>query len=255
MIGTAPGSQSTHDRSSIAFPYVDLNSAIELAEVIAQNYALQADAADIASHLGHDGPSGGAFRNKLAAARIYGLIETTNRGNTATLTALGRDITDSQTARGARVQAFLNVPLFKAVFEGWRGRTLPRDRALEMALLRLGVAPKQAPRARQVLSRSAEQAGFFTLGPDRLVMPAGIVPPQNSESSPSPANGSSVDSPDAPEDLPRGRPVGGVLDLDPAIAGVLAYLPRPGAEWPKAARERWLAGFSAILAIVYPEPL
>jgi hypothetical protein len=36
----------------------------------------------------------------------------------------------------------------------------------------LGVAKKQTDKARQTFQRSAQQAGFFAYGQDRLVMPA-----------------------------------------------------------------------------------
>jgi hypothetical protein len=69
----------------------------------------------------------------------------------------------------ARVQAFLTVPLYKALFENYRGFTLPRDVALEQQMVSLGVATKQKQKARQAFQRSAEQAGFFAHGRNKLV--------------------------------------------------------------------------------------
>lgn len=52
---------------------------------------------------------------------------------------------------------------------------LPPTAALEKELVGLGLADTMSDTARRVLERSAEQAGFFEAGSDRLVMP-GFVP-------------------------------------------------------------------------------
>ncbi|MTV11833.1 MULTISPECIES: hypothetical protein [Bradyrhizobium] len=52
---------------------------------------------------------------------------------------------------------------------------IPPTAALEREMVGLGVAEKQKERARQVFERSAEQAGYFEHGRNRLVMP-GIAP-------------------------------------------------------------------------------
>jgi hypothetical protein len=51
------------------------------------------------------------------------------------------------------------------------GGVLPPAAALEREIVALGVSEKQKERARQVFERSAEQAGFFEHGKNRLVMP------------------------------------------------------------------------------------
>jgi hypothetical protein len=56
---------------------------------------------------------------------------------------------------------------------------LPPAAALEREMVALGVSEKQKERARQVFERSAEQAGFFEHGKNRLVcqesLPAGSI--------------------------------------------------------------------------------
>lgn len=44
---------------------------------------------------------------------------------------LGRKILDPQTRANARVEAFLAVPLFKALFEEYKNSQLPPDKGLE----------------------------------------------------------------------------------------------------------------------------
>ena len=61
---------------------------------------------------------------------------------------------------------------------------LPPAAALEREMGQLGVASKQTGKARQAFERSAEQAGFFAHGADRLVMPVGLEKPDTSAITP-----------------------------------------------------------------------
>jgi hypothetical protein len=80
---------------------------------------------------------------------MAGLVE--GDADTLRLADLGRAIADPDQARQARARAFLTVPLFKAVYEKYRGTVLPPAAALECDMEGLGVAEKQKGRARQVL--------------------------------------------------------------------------------------------------------
>lgn len=113
--------------------------------------------------------AGGAFRLKVSTARTFGLIETTR--DCYSLTPLGRNIVNPSLEARARVDGFLTVPLYKALFDQYRGHLLPRSVGLENEMVRLGVSQKQKDKARQVFFRAAEQAGFFAHGRDKLVMP------------------------------------------------------------------------------------
>jgi hypothetical protein len=100
--------------------------------------------------------SSGTFRTRVGAARSFGLIET-NQGR-ASLTQLGRDALDnSGNERAARVTAFLNVELFRAMYDQSKGTPLPRPPAIERQMAGLGVSPKQTERARQTFVKSARQ--------------------------------------------------------------------------------------------------
>ncbi len=109
---------------------------------------------------------------KLAAARTFRVVAI-SRGNVA-LTDLGRKLIDPQTRAGARVEAFLAVPLFAALVNDYKGTMLPPDEGLEQKIHDLGVSVKQTTKARQAFQRSAELAGFFKMGKDRLVQPASL---------------------------------------------------------------------------------
>ena len=75
-------------RSDIEFPYSDLESAIELAQTIHAKAGSACEADELAVWMGQTA-SGGTFRTRVSAARIFGLIET-NQGRVS-LTQLGRD--------------------------------------------------------------------------------------------------------------------------------------------------------------------
>jgi|SRR5580692_5707985 hypothetical protein len=82
-------------------------------------------------------------------------------------------IVDPSREREAKVKAFLAVPLYGKLYEHYRGKVLQPTQALTRELVLLGVAQKQADRARQTFERSASAAGFFGMGRDKLIMPAG----------------------------------------------------------------------------------
>jgi hypothetical protein len=91
--------------------------------------------------------TGGTFRTRVGAARLFGLIET-GQGR-ATLTQLGRDVLEvSGNERSARVTAFLNVELFRVLYDQNKGNPLPTPPAIERQIEGLGVSPKQKERAR-----------------------------------------------------------------------------------------------------------
>lgn len=155
-------------RSTIAFPYSGLADAEQIAEALHQR-GDSATVDEIAATLGQT-TSSGAFRTKMSTARIFGAIDV--RRGQATLTALGRRLVDPEKVKQARVDAFLHVPLYKQIYETFRGHQLPGNAGIENRMVQFGVSPKQTDKARQALQKSAELAGFFESGKDRLVKPA-----------------------------------------------------------------------------------
>ena len=157
-------------RSSIGFPYNNLGDAIEVAQAIHSNAGTgECDNSQLSAWMNVSAKSSG-YRIQISAARMFGLVETTSGRHK--LSPLGLTIVDPQQERDARARSFLTVPLYKAIFDKYKAGVLPPAAALERDLIGLGVAEKQTGRARQVFERSAEQAGFFEHGKNRLVMPA-----------------------------------------------------------------------------------
>jgi hypothetical protein len=167
-------------RSTIGFPYADLGEAEHAAAQVADSWG-QCRPEQLAAWLGHSTLNSGAFRNKVAAAKMFGILEGTR--NLIVLTGLGRRILENHNKRQARVEAFLSVPLYRAVFEAHRGERIPGTLGLELEMVRLGVSRTQVQTARQVFVRSAELAGFSESASNQLVLPRGTVfpPPQSPE--------------------------------------------------------------------------
>lgn len=159
--------------STVAFPYTDLSEAEKLCERLFLNGG-ECRPEQLAAWLGHRTVESGAFRNKVASARLFGLVGGSR--NVVGVTGLGKMILDQRTRRRARAVAFLSVPLYRELFESHRGGVLPPTLGLEHEMIRLGVVRTQVHAARRVFIRSAGQSGFFEVSRSRLVLPGGLDP-------------------------------------------------------------------------------
>ncbi len=212
---------------------------MEVAQALHSNGGIEASCDQLAAWLKMV-PTGGAFRIRLYTARLFGFIEM-ERGGTVRLTGLGQRAADPNQEAVARSESFLTVPLYAAIFNNYKGGTLPPTKGLEREIEKLGVAPKQADRARRVFGRSAKQAGFFAHGTERLVMPAfkdkGPVA--------TPVSG-------PPKEYGRhGGDDGGGRDLHPFIRGLLETLPEPRTKWGARDRVKWLSAAAQIFDLIY----
>jgi hypothetical protein len=241
-VDEAESAQGSRERSSIGFPYGDLEDAISIAKAVHAVGGSSCQVEQLAAHLGMV-PTGGAFRIKTVTAKIFGLTQYSQGTNT--LTPLGQRIVDPKQERAARAEAFLLVPLYKAIYDKFRLTTLPPNPALENEMIGLGVAKKQADKARQTFQRSAEQAGFFAHGKERLVMPAmGPAPIIESDNR-------HDDHDDEPDQKQKTRDDGTSGGRHPFIAGLLKELPSEGDEWPTANRVKWLKAAAMIFDLIY----
>lgn len=193
----------------------------------------------------------GAFRLKTGAAKTFGLVDKDGR-SAFKLSEIGKRIVAADTERNARVEAFLSVSLYSQIFEKFRGHVLPPMKALEREMETLGVAKKQTDRARQAFERSAEYAGFFDSGRERLVRPRMDGGPQTN------ADGGQQQSPPPPPpaDERNGNGNGGGKlppDVDPIIRGLIDRLPPSGQKWPKAKRKLWLQILENSFDLVYED--
>ncbi len=235
-------------QSTIEFPYLDQENSHQIATAVHEIGGSGCDWDQLAAHL-KQAAQGGGFRLRLICAKQFGLV-TYDRGKVA-LTSLGLRIVDPQQQRAAKVESFLQVALYKAIYEKFRGGTLPPVAGLEREMTALGVAPKQADKARQAFQRSAKYAGFFEFGSDRL------VPPPNStgqgQASVDGGKPQIVESPRYERDSSGGGGSGGDDDLHPFIRGLLQKLPEPESEWSIEARAKWLITAANIFDLMYSD--
>jgi hypothetical protein len=228
------------ERSQIVFPYSDMKEGIAVAQAIWENVASgSCELSQLAAWLKHDSVTSGSFRGKVNAARIFGLVDT--GPNMVKLTALGRRVVDPQKGAAAKVEAFLTVPLYRAIYERYAGSLLPNNVGLEREMAELGVAAKQADKARQAFQRSAAEAGFFRQGSNKLVKPA--IAPSSGEIEPR-------------DDQERTGSGGGngLPPMHPFIEGLVKTLPAAGTVWSDAGQQQWLDAAKAIFKLIYPSP-
>jgi hypothetical protein len=229
-------------RSEIAFPYTHLEDAVTVARAICDNgSALSRD--QIAGVLGLPAANGG-FSLKIGAARTFRLIEAVD--GRYQLTELGIRIlsSDEAEARAARRDAFLGVELYQKTFETFKGRPLPsRPAGIESAFVEFGVAPKQKDKARLAFERSAQFAGFFYAGKDKLVEP--II------NSPFSSGGRASEITQSADKEPPVERLPPAAALEPLIKGLLDRLPIAGKDWSLNDRAWWLRALAVNFAIIY----
>src|SRR4051812_34636165 len=97
----------TRQRSTIGFPYTDFDGAYEVAVAIHSNvgHGTCSATSQLAPWM-KQSPKSSSFRTQLAAARLFGLIESDN-AETYRLTSLGTRVVDPAQARTAKAEAFL----------------------------------------------------------------------------------------------------------------------------------------------------
>ena len=159
------------------------------------------------------------------------------------LSPLGRRAVDPARERDANAKAFLTVPLYNAVFEKYKGGVLPPAAALEREIVEIGVAEKQKHTARLVLERSAQYAGFFEHGKDRLVMP-GVASDEHRE----PAK---TDESEHRGSRGKGSGGDGEKPRHPLIEGMSQSLPFNGETWTLEEAADWLHAAAYNLRFAY----
>lgn len=231
------GADGKRQRSAIGFPYTDYDNVHALAQAIHGNVGHgQCSAGQLAAWTSQSAKSSG-FRTQISAARLFGVLESDD-SESLRLTELGRRVVDPLQARAAKAEAFLRVPLFKALYERYKDGTTPPSAALEREIAGLGVAEKQKARARQVFESSAQQTGFREAAPNRLVMPAVVVKPGQPEVKKKSGGGDDGD---------------GGLGLDPLLMALLRKIPKSEEGWPAESRIRWFRTFAMNVSQVYDD--
>jgi hypothetical protein len=239
---------SAREQSTIQFPYMDLETAMSVAGAILRGGGVAVSRDQLAG-LMNQSASGGNFVQKVAAARLFGMISF--NGGKYELTDLGFNILDSDETRQktARKEAFLGVQLFRKTYDEFRNKQLPpRPHGLEQAFIKFGVVPNQKTNARLAFDKSALQAGFFAAGQDRLVEPI-IGGSSSTERSRIVVDEIDLTDEDHPPATVKGKP--NLSGLHPFIQGLLDTLPEPATNWTIEGRAKWLQAAANIFDLIY----
>jgi hypothetical protein len=171
--------------SETRFPGYSLADSVHVAKVIYERGGGSASPEHLASYLEYKSTSNGAYLSRVGAARVFGLIAKS--GNLLVPTPLAHRILSPvypEDAKKALVEAFLNVDLFKRVYEDFKGRELPPEFGLKNALRnQYGVVSGRVDTALRSLQESAETAGFFET---RMGARTHLILPQIQSMSPRP---------------------------------------------------------------------
>ena len=237
------------ERSTIEFPYTDLDNAVEVVKGVHHAGGTACDYDQLAAQLKAEA-KGGGFRLRVGGAKLFGLVGY-ERGGRINLTDLGRQIIDPLQERQARMHAFLTVPLYLRVYEQFKGGPLPPQAGLERAIESMGVGAKVKDRARQVMLRAAKQAGFFEHAQDRLVRPS-IRDDGRGEIRKEAQEDASVQRNSQGNGGGSGDGGGGGKGREhPLIQGLLMTLPEPGTAWGGQERANWLTMANSIFTMIY----
>lgn len=240
---TAAPAKRTRERSTIEFPYSDLESTVEMVRTLHAKAGTQCEDVQLATWMGQTA-TGGGFRSRLSAGRMFGLIET--NGPHISLTPTGLDSIDDERGPAARAEAFLRVPLYRQMYEKYKGYALPPPAAIESQMESMGVAPKQKDRARQTFTKSAQYAGYIDTQTGRLTKPAFAAPSAPIERGDERPNGDgngNGHASGAGSDLPAG--------LHPFIVGLLHELPAAKTAWSVDKRVDWLTAAATMFKLIY----
>ncbi len=243
-----PPDSPGRERSTIEFPYTSLDDGIAVAKAVHKLGGNQCRLDSLAAELGHDSVKSGGFRQRLASAHTFGFTSLSQ--GIVSLSTLGGRIVDPEQEKVARVEAFLKVPLYNAIYEQFKNGTLPPDRGLEAAIVSLGVVPKQKEKARQAFQKSAKEAGFFAYGASKLVYPAlggAAIPPKVKEKE---------EHPPEPKGQSGNGGGGDGKNRHPFIEGLLETLPdaalgKEKIEWSLQGRQEWLQTAAGIFNLIY----
>ena len=146
------------------YPAYELLASVEVAAVIHERGGGSSSADELAAFLGYSTTNSGAFLARVAAARLFGLIERSGRSYVPTeLAARIMSPEYPEEALEARLESFFAVPLYQAIYERYEGRPLPPEVGLRNTLHTTYQIPtNRTALAYRVLMDSADQAGLFS---------------------------------------------------------------------------------------------
>ncbi len=227
--------------STIEFPYYDLDAGVKIVNAIQNSAGSKCKVNQLAENLGYSS-NGGYFRMLVKSAKTFGLIVREGVGMVK-ITERGQKILDPDLRAQALSDSFLNVKLYKKIYQKYESCELPTAENLEKAIVSFGVTPKSKVAARQAFEKSAEQAGFLDDN-NKLINPF-IESPESELDTMSEVHRSDQlnDRSEAIEDT----------KIHPLIKVLIRELPKPKSEWSSSQKVRWLRAMNSNLAWIYPD--
>jgi hypothetical protein len=161
-----PAAKPKQTRVSAENRYVlyDIEESLVVADTVKNRGGNLCSPEQLGGFLDYKSTAGGAFAQRVAAAKAFGFIET-NQGKYR-ITPRG-EIALSPVYPGDRERAlrdaFLSVPVFRRVYEAHKGRSLPQGLGMQNYMRQtFGIPPgKVLASAVRTLMACAQQAGFF----------------------------------------------------------------------------------------------
>lgn len=154
------------------YPRYDLATAEEAVQVVLDRGGKVSNP-ELAALLGYKSANNGAYMQKVAATRLFGLLD--GQGQSLTATTLARDILQPRSAEGAaraRLIAFENVPLFADFLDEHEARQLPpRDGLVSEISNKYGLGLEPARLAHSRMMSSARHAGLFAMNDNMMIRP------------------------------------------------------------------------------------
>ena len=146
------------------YPDLELSKAIGIIERIHKDFDGRISASNLARLFGIE-PRGGGFANRVKDVMAYGLLE--GKGE-YTLTKLGTRIVENPNDVEARAQAFLNVPLFKAIHAHFKGKVPESNEIFVSRLKEVAGSEHQEASIRAARLRNHYNEALRYLAPDKF---------------------------------------------------------------------------------------
>ena len=242
------------------FLVYDLNASLVLAKTVREKGGDTCSPEQLGAWLDYKNTKGGGYVARVYAAKAFGLIETVQGKYRITPRAesILYEVTPQAKTQALR-DAFMGVPMFRSIYERYKGTQLPVELGMNNLLRTYyHVPPDRVSTAYRVLMDSADSAGFFHQGRrTQLVEPVIGTPSfatpeatndggEASSERPGPKywNGGRGGGSDGGSELPsRGK----LLD------GMWEELPEEQA-WDEDGLAYWLETFERLLRVRYRVP-
>lgn len=242
--------------SGTGYPYYNMEDSVEVARLVHERGGGSCSRDQLASFLKYSGTNNGTFLTRVSAAKMFGFISSEQ--GSVSVTERGRNIfapvmPDDKVK--SKIEAFFSVPLFKIVYEHFKGKMLPPQVGLKNLIEnQFRIVKARVTPTLRVLMESAEYAGFFNTHGDntRLIEPS----METTHTTQSETHATSHKEDGKPEISParkgEGESGGPPTGIHTAIIGLLRELPSPG-PWKKSQKEGFMQAFKSTIDFIYPE--